>query len=259
VLILLPPSEGKTAPAPGRRSVDLSKLSWPELTPARTEVLENLAKISDHPEALARLKVGPSLAAEVQANVRLLTAPAATAVSVYTGVLYDELNFSGLSVRARRRAHSSVLIFSALWGVLRPGDLIPQYRLPMAAKIPEHSSLATFWRQQLTPVLEPLAGGLIVDCRSASYQAAWSPLSTSTEHVLVTVYREIRGRRTVVSHFAKLTRGQLARFLLERPGNPPKTPQALLAAISEEFTAELTPPSRANPRWQLALRAEDLA
>ncbi|MGL5828054.1 MAG: hypothetical protein ACRC0L_00615, partial [Angustibacter sp.] len=85
----------------------------------------------------------------------------------------------------------------------------------------------------------------------------WLPTGPGVEHVQVNVFRESGGRRTVVSHFAKLTRGQLTRHLLERPGNPPRTARGLLSAVSEDFEAELTPPSRGNSSWQLHIRAAD--
>jgi len=51
VIILLPPSEGKTPAATGPR-LDLDALSLPELTGARAEVLDALAVARD--EALRR-------------------------------------------------------------------------------------------------------------------------------------------------------------------------------------------------------------
>ena len=40
MLVLLPPSEGKTPPAGRRRAVDLSALSHPDLTGPREKVLD---------------------------------------------------------------------------------------------------------------------------------------------------------------------------------------------------------------------------
>jgi cytoplasmic iron level regulating protein YaaA (DUF328/UPF0246 family) len=53
-------------------------------------------------------------------------APTAPAAEVYTGVLYQRLQLPGLPAKARRQ----VLIASMLWGVVRPDDRIPHYRLP---------------------------------------------------------------------------------------------------------------------------------
>ena len=53
--------------------------------------------------------------------------PTAPAIDIYSGVLYQSLNYRGLSPQAQKRAQSQLLIFSALFGVLRPLDLIPYY------------------------------------------------------------------------------------------------------------------------------------
>lgn len=45
--------------------------------------------------------------------------------------------------------------------------------------------------------------------------------------------------RKVVSHFAKHTRGELARHLLTRRGSAPGTPAQLLKAAREKWESEL--------------------
>ncbi|GMA25640.1 hypothetical protein GCM10025864_33990 [Luteimicrobium album] len=49
----------------------------------------------------------------------------------------------------------------------------------------------------------------------------------------MTVLREHAGRRSVVSHHAKHTRGVLVGHLLRREGEPPTTADGLLAAARE--------------------------
>ena len=69
----------------------------------------------------------------------IATTRPAPAADVYSGVLYDALGLPDLRERdpeAYRRAHESVLVFSALWGVLRPGDRIPHYRCSAGVKLP---------------------------------------------------------------------------------------------------------------------------
>src|SRR6187431_1647470 len=88
VLVLLPPSEGKTPPRSSGPQLDLDSLSSPGLTPLREKVLDALAQVSASPDAMSVLGVGPSLADEVARNVNLRTAPTAPAKKVYTGVLY---------------------------------------------------------------------------------------------------------------------------------------------------------------------------
>src|SRR5712664_3743351 len=108
MLILLPPSEGKTAPMTGP-PVDLEALAYAgELTESRRKLLGALAALAELP--LER---------------------AVSMLAVYTGVLYDRLQLPELP----KRAHGRVLIASALWGVVRPGDRIPYYRFSAKAKL----------------------------------------------------------------------------------------------------------------------------
>ncbi|HET9517419.1 MAG TPA: hypothetical protein VFO77_06835, partial [Actinoplanes sp.] len=82
MLILLPPSEGKTAPTVGD-AVDLRALWQPALAPARRRVLSRLvalcAKTSrrSRETALTTLGLSPGQSAELERNAGLLQAPAA--------------------------------------------------------------------------------------------------------------------------------------------------------------------------------------
>lgn len=230
MLILLPPSEGKTVPRSGH-PLDLASLTHPELAPARRAVLDALVAVSARPDAPALLKVPAGAADAVAANVHLATAPTAPASRVYSGVLFDALAHATLGPAARRRAARSVLVFSALLGVVRLGDRLPAYRLSGSASLPGVGGVAAHWRRHLG-VLDDGARGLVVDCRSSSYATMWRP-----EGALgVRVFREQDGVRTVVSHMAKHSRGLVARALLEAP-RAPRTPDDALAATASWFAA----------------------
>uniref|UniRef100_UPI000EAF7720 peroxide stress protein YaaA n=1 Tax=Escherichia coli TaxID=562 RepID=UPI000EAF7720 len=128
----------------------------------------------------------------------------------YTGVLHDALGLGSLTGTARRRAERSVVVASALFGLLRPADRVPAYRLSGGTTVPGVGGLAALWR----PVLEPelaAARGLVVDLRSGAYAA----LAQVPGGVQVRVLREVDGRRTTVSHDNKWTKGRLARALCE--------------------------------------------
>ncbi len=221
------------------------------LNEARIEVMEALAHVSGKDDALSHLGVGASLAAEVARNIRLGTEPAAAAHRVYSGVLYDALGYRTLTAAQRRKANEYVVVMSGLWGVIGFADRIPAYRLSMAVGLPGLGRLAAYWKPQLAPALEEFAAGhLLVDCRSSTYAAAWTPPAGQT--VAVNVFQERDGKRTVVSHFAKHTRGELARGLLTRPGKAPQTPEQLLRFASdpvfqERWKAELVPGTSRKP------------
>lgn len=251
MLVLLPPSEGKATPPRRGSRLDLEQVSFAGLTAARQELIDRLAETSARPDALARLGVGESLAAEVAANRTLREARTLPAARLFTGVLYDALDLPGLAPAARRRAARGVLVFSALWGAVRPADRITAYRLPIAADLPGIGPLATWWRPRLTEALAGLTAGVVLDCRSAGYAAMWSPSGPAARGwVAVRVWREQAGTRTVVSHLAKLTRGQLVRHLLDA-GVTPRSPERLAEVAAQRFEVELTAPARAGRPWAL--------
>jgi cytoplasmic iron level regulating protein YaaA (DUF328/UPF0246 family) len=230
MLILLPPSESKAADADAP-PLDTGSLSFPGLTPTRERVLGALEALCAGPEGTARQTLGlsPGQAAEITRNRGLRAAPALPASQLYTGVLYDNL---GLATLDPDRAARSILIFSGLWGALRVTDRVPAYRLAMNVRLPPLGALAAVWRPVLTAALP--AGDLIVDMRSAPYAAAWRPPA-----VKVAVFRERDGRRTVVSHMAKATRGAVARALLRNAADP-ATPEELVKTLVDlGYAAEL--------------------
>jgi hypothetical protein len=226
VLIVLPPSEGKT-PARRGRPLDLGTLSSPVLGDARRQVLDALVALctADPERARSTLGLAPGLADLVARNADLATAPTARADHVYSGVLYDALDLPGLPADARRRATSRVAVVSSLFGMVRPGDRIPAYRLSGDASLPGLGPVAGVWRAHLgTAVREALGPGLLVDLRSTTYAAFWRPEPDLARRVVtVRVLHESDGRRTVVSHFNKATKGRLVRDLLVH-GHAPKDP-----------------------------------
>jgi hypothetical protein len=207
VLVLLPPSEGKTAPSAGA-PVDLDALAFPELTKHRERLLSALVRVSSGREATALKALGLSKgqAGELALNAALRSAPAAPAAQVYSGVLFERLRLTELPAHARER----VLIASALWGVVRPDDRIPAYRMSIGARLPRTPALATHWRPHLTNALPD--EGLIVDLRSGGYAAAWTP--RAAERVTV---RAFTPDGKAISHMVKAIRGDVARVLLQQP------------------------------------------
>jgi hypothetical protein len=182
MLLLLPPSQGKSAPQSGRRA-GLTTLAYPRLRGERERLID---------------AVDPALR----------VAPAVPAAELYTGVLFAALGLGDLP-------WDGVLISSALWGVVRPGDRIPAYRLDMGAKPAGVGGLAAYWREPLRAALPDR--GLVLDMRSGSYAAAWQP--RRAEHLSVRGFSEAPdGSRRVITHMAKRVRGELARLVLQAGG-----------------------------------------
>jgi cytoplasmic iron level regulating protein YaaA (DUF328/UPF0246 family) len=223
VLILLPPSEGKTRPEAGA-PLDLESLSFDRLTATRTLLLRTLIKLCNgNPKrAMQTLDLGPTQADAIEINAGLDHEPTARADAIYTGVLFSALDLPSLDAASRARADESLAIASALFGLLRPGDLIPAYRLSGNVSLPRLGTVAGRWRTPLPRVMRELTGdGLLIDLRSGTYTALGKPpVDLASRTVTMRVLHERQGTRKVVSHFNKATKGRIVRGLLESGADP---------------------------------------
>jgi uncharacterized protein len=226
VLILLPPSEGKHAPVRGKK-LDLDRMSLPRLNDHRRLLLDELTTLcaGDPEKAAAVLGLGRSQHDEVVRNAGLLEAPTAPAAKVYTGVLYAALDHQTLTGAALRRVNRWVAVQSALFGLVRLTDRVPAYRLSADVTLPGAGRVSASWRTLMGPAVEDAAGsGLVVDLRSSAYAAFWKP---DRRTVTIRVLHEVDGRRTVVSHFNKATKGRIVRALAQ-DGADARTPRRML-------------------------------
>jgi len=235
VLILLPPSEGKTRPTTGA-PLDLDALSFQSLTPVRELLLRTLVKLSHgNPRRAAEvLGLGPTQAGAIAVNAVLRDEPAARADQIYTGVLFSALDLPSLDDASRQRADESLAVASALFGLVRPGDRIPAYRLSGNVTLPRLGTVAGRWRVPLPRVMAEATGdGLLVDLRSGTYTALGKPPAALDDRTAtMRVLHEHDGRRKVVSHFNKATKGRIVRGLLES-GADPRTIDELQSVLGD--------------------------
>ena len=246
MLILLPPSEGKT-PARRGRPLDLSTLSFPSLTARRESIITALEQVSGQPDASDVLGVSPTLVDQVRRNLELRTAPTAAAAQLYSGVLYQALDHASLDGAAKRRANRAIVVISAAFGALRLTDRVPAYRVHVCARVPGVGALDREWRSDLADALDAAVKPreLIVDCRSTTYAGMWRP-TDERAHAWVQVV--VPG----ASHNAKHARGLVTRALVQ--AEAPRSPRALAERLSERFDVELAAPLRVGRPWTLAVQ-----
>ena len=236
MLIVLPPSETKSFGG-DHSPLDWDSLSFPELNSVRKQIAADLVALDD---PFTVLGISDKLAAEVEANQELLTSPTTPAILRDTGVLYDALSAGTLPNEALQR----LAIGSALFGVVRAGDLIPHYRLSGGTKLPTRSSsttptLKSRWGGLITEVLSS-ADDLVVDLRSGTYQQL-GRLKTAITVRVESVQPD--GSRKVVSHFNKHYKGELARVLALSEQDPISIDEVAAIARAAGMTVEITSPT----------------
>lgn len=249
--ILLPPSAGKTTKE-STNHLQLEKL-WQEehLTQTRRQLIDDVQNTALLADAAQIFKLGPKNAHEISQNLEVYDAPALAAWQLYDGVLYEAAKFAQIfssgepsqgsqgqgnqpqgsgqgqggqsqadqSQGLQRQLEELTLVFSALFGPVRLTDLITPHRLSGSVKLPGQGSVASIWSKALKELLaQQLSGHVVVDLRSAEYGAMYRPTRGSDCLLLnigVAKVDPATGKRSVVSHWAKYTRGLLAGALLE--------------------------------------------
>lgn len=233
--ILLPPSAGKTTKE-STNHLQLEKLWQAEhLTQTRRQLINDVQNTALLADAAQIFKLGPKNAHEISQNLEIYDAPALAAWQLYDGVLYEAAKFAQIfsygacaqdgqgqadqSQGLQRQLEELTLVFSALFGPVRLTDLITPHRLSGSVKLPGQGTVASIWSKALKELLtQQLSGHVVVDLRSAEYGAMYRPTRGSDCLLLnigVAKVNPATGKRSVVSHWAKHTRGLLAGALLE--------------------------------------------
>ncbi len=247
--ILLPPSAGKTTKE-STNHLQLEKL-WQEehLTQTRRQLIDDVQNTALLADAAQIFKLGPKNAHEISQNLEVYDAPALAAWQLYDGVLYEAAKFAQIFSSGepsqgsqgqvgnhrgdqrqgsqgqgnqpqggQRQLEELTLVFSALFGPVRLTDLITPHRLSGSVKLPGQGSVASIWSKALKELLtQQLSGHVVVDLRSSEYGVMYRPARGGeclTLNIGVAKVNPATGKRSVVSHWAKHTRGLLAGALL---------------------------------------------
>jgi len=226
MLILLPPSETKRPGGVGV-SIDRSAIIWAALDDTRDLIIGKLVKLCGNKQAAAKaLKLGARNLADIDANLELLTAGTMPAISRYTGVLFDALDFESLSDQAKKMASEQVFIQSALFGLLPATEQIPYYRFSAGSKLPG-VNLKLLWTDAHKEVW-PRMIGEVLDMRSKAY-VELNPVPEDRDSWFVEVLDEKSGK--ALNHFNKKAKGAFVRSALSNGLNGISEVEAVAQAV----------------------------
>jgi len=212
-LVLLAPSEEK---AGGGHTGKLSE------TAAQKWVREKLVELVVHggPDACSRafaVKGGALDKACDEALALRHPVPLMAALERYRGIAFGALDAPSLS----RETWKQIFILSNLRGLVRGDEMVPPYKLKMGG-IPR---LKAHWKMQLKPLLAAIPMGTLwelLPSECADLLKGWD----RPRHTLEIVNEEGK----IISHFSKLYRGHVARWILEHErGEPSKVNRSKIA------------------------------
>ncbi len=106
-----------------------------------------------------------------------------SSISRYSWVMYNAINYAGMSNNSKKYFDSNFLILSGMYGLLRPLDMIGNYKLPIESK-----GLYAFWNSKITDTLNSLGADIIVDLLPNSYKKMISWKDITSQIVKIDFY-----------------------------------------------------------------------
>ena len=149
-------------------------------------------------------------------------------VMAFKGDVYRGLDATSLEKKDLVYAQDHLRILSGLYGLLKPLDLIQPYRLEMKTKMlnPRGKDLYAFWGDLITNTidkeLKASGEGVVLNLASNEYFNALQPESLAAS-VISPAFKEYKnGQFKILSMFAKVARGSMARWVIQNKVTEPK-------------------------------------
>jgi cytoplasmic iron level regulating protein YaaA (DUF328/UPF0246 family) len=167
-----------------------------DLNPKRRHLIdtlqESIAEADDPSELFPELESDFEKEEAVRVNEEIYDAPLMSALDRYSpGALYSATDFADLPTGAQRRMLENGVIFSGLFGLLRPDDLVPNYHLEMTGELPEVGDIGEYWRDDLSEQLnDTLEGRFVWDFLPEELRAVWDDAHTYDERAQVRFVEE---------------------------------------------------------------------
>lgn len=205
--ILFAPSEGKRPGGDGE-TINKSNLLFSELFEKRMDVISQYEALVSSAE---RVKLEDLFGVKDTAMIErysfpVIQSPTMKAIVRYDGVAYEYLDYQTIPQEGKTYIDENVIVFSNLFGPIRAGDKIPDYKLKQGTSIGEFAP-EKFYKKYFSDALENYIGDEeIVDLRAGFYDKFFTPKR------MVTTMKFLKNGKSV-SHWAKAYRGTVLRHI----------------------------------------------
>jgi len=154
---------------------------------------------------------------------------ASQAVMLFNGEAFHGLNAGSISVEHFSFLQDKLRIFSGLYGILKPFDLIQPYRLDMGDrfKTDENQDLYSFWSTRITNIInqevkETEGSGIILNLSSVEYFKVLDKKKLNARIINVDFLENRPDGFKNITIYTKKARGLLARFVTENEIEDPE-------------------------------------
>lgn len=150
------------------------------------------------------------------------------ALFTFKGEVYLGLKAEELSPTEINYAQDHLRILSGLYGLLRPLDLMQEYRLEMGIPLENKKgkNLYEFWGDNITKLLnediKAIGSKYLVNLASNEYFKAVDKKKLKANIIDIHFFEEKNGKRTFVSFNAKKARGIMASYIIRNKCTSPE-------------------------------------
>jgi len=141
----------------------------------------------------------------MELNNTIYTNPVLPAIQRYTGVMYKSLWYDSLSASEKKYIKAHVYILSWLRGILKPNDMISNYKLPVT------TSLAKYRKPLVTEYIIDQSPTVIVNLLPGTYMKMvdWNKLESTGIAIYTPEFHKPDG--STYTHGIKKVRGERLR------------------------------------------------
>jgi cytoplasmic iron level regulating protein YaaA (DUF328/UPF0246 family) len=223
---------------------------FPSLVKHRSRAVDAfLSAINGHGHGKEVLGLdGAVLDRAIRTNLAFHRNPVLPVIERENGPLFRALRAHDLPEELQRRIKREVLVICPLLGVLAASDLVPEYRCPVGAQIPELGSLHSFWKPTVTASLNRLCRGRrVLSFLTGRLSALWERPLGAAELAHVSFVRRRGGRIRPENAGAGALAGHLVRHVIENGVSDTAELVSYCSPRGHRYSAEL---SQAGDRWR---------
>ncbi len=220
-IILLPPSEGK------KKGGDESKPyrivenlrgsnSFIELNLTREFIYDKLREAISVLDTRKLEKVfelkGKKMQEAVEIISDLLNEETMIAIKRYEGVMFKAIKYSEMREKEKENFEDSVIFVDGMFGLLRPLDMIPEYKLKITSKFLD-VDVTKFWKEKLVEIFEKLfENKLVIDLLPEAHRKVVS-FPKNCEYYTIKFCTINNGKLVNVGHDSKILKGEIVNYI----------------------------------------------
>ncbi len=248
-LILLPPSEGKKSggeiskPYRIAQNFESSNYFKEDLSSYREFIYEETLRfLSEHDDKDIEKFFGlkdRNMENAKQVMYDYLDLPTMRAVERFNGVMFTAISYYTMDLAQKENFEISVLFIDGLFGVIKPNDLIPEYKLKISSKMYD-TKIQDYWKKHLLGVLKRESKKkVVIDILPEEHRKVLSP-EFFDEYYIIQFCDRKNGEIKQAGHNSKQLKGELVRFICSKENISRKTLEEFGHSLGYYYNQELS-------------------